>query len=462
MKKAILYPRVLIACFALGLAAVAAWAFHKEGSHTAPAGTVSRIAATSSADVLDSLPATSGKTLSDQAVTHWVDRVRQAPDDDKAWANLGDALMQKARETADLSYYGHAERSYQKALDVNPKSVPALNGMAWVNGGRHEFEKSLDWAGKAVALDPQDNAAYGLMGDADVEMGQYDQAYKHYQQMLDVRPDISSYSRGAHLLWLTGDDRKAVWLMMKAVKTGAPYAENTAWCRAQIGLMLYNDGALLPADQVLKASLKVAPHNYQLLMAMGKVKTAEKQYPAAIEDYKKAIAVVPMHDSVVALGDLYRVTGHPKEAEQQYALVETIHQLMKANGVRGDWQIALFDADHDRNLPEALAMVQEEYKTRPNVYVADTLAWCLYKNGRYAEAQAAVRKSLSQHTPEASFLFHAGMIAAKLGQRSAAQMDLYRAMSLNSNFSPLYTPVAAATLKELGSRPPNMPQVAAR
>ncbi|MBV9850959.1 MAG: tetratricopeptide repeat protein [Armatimonadetes bacterium] len=461
MKKSVLYPRIVIVCLALGLAAMAAWAFRKEGPR-APAGAASHAAAASSADVLDSLPATSGKTLSDQAVAHWVERARQAPDDDKAWSNLGDALMQKARETADVAYYGHAERAYQQALVVNPRSVPALNGMAWVNGGRHEFEKSLDWAGRAAALDPQDNAAYGLMGDADVEMGNYDQAYAHYQQMLDVRPDISSYSRGAHLLWLTGDTRKALWLMMKAVKTGAPYAENTAWCRAQIGLMLYNDGALLPADQVLKASLKVAPHNYQLLAAMGKVKAAERQYPAAINYYKQAIAVVPLHDSVVALGDLYRVTGRPQEAERQYALVEVIHRLMQANGVRGDWQVAQFDADHDRNLPEALRMVQEEYKTRPNVYVADTLAWCLYKNGRYAEAQAAVRKSLSRHTPEAGFLFHAGMIAAKLGQRSAAQMDLYRAVSLNPNFSLLYAPVAAATLKQLGSRTPEPPKVAAR
>ena len=101
------------------------------------------------------------------------------------------------------------KRRIRRALDLKPNNVPALNGMAWVNGGRHEFEKSIEWANKAIAIDPKDNDAYGLIGDADVEMGNYDAAYTHYQQMLDIRPDTSSYSRGAHLLWLMGDERKA-------------------------------------------------------------------------------------------------------------------------------------------------------------------------------------------------------------------------------------------------------------
>ncbi len=127
-------------------------------------------------------------------------------------------------------------KPYQRALDLKPNNVPRLNGMAWVNGGRHEFEKSIEWANKAIAISPKDNDAYGLIGDADVEMGNYDAAYTHYQQMLDIRPDTSSYSRGAHLIWLMGDKRKAMWLMAKAIKAGGPYAENTAWCRAQLAI----------------------------------------------------------------------------------------------------------------------------------------------------------------------------------------------------------------------------------
>jgi tetratricopeptide (TPR) repeat protein len=282
-------------------------------------------------------------------------------------------------------------------------------------------------------------------------MGDYEAAYKHYQKMLDVRPDLSSYSRGAHLLFVTGNVRKAALLMQKAIAAGAPHAENTAWCRAQLGLMLWNAGYLIPSERVLEDALKQTPNNYHVLAALGKVKASRKKYDEAINLYKKAIAIAPQHDSVVALGDLYALTGKKDEAEKQYALVEEIHKLNQSNGVRGDAQMARFYTDHDRNLPEALQLVEEEYKTRPNVFIADTLAWCYYKNGRIEDAKETIKKALKQKTPDAHILFHAGMIHAKLGDRVAAQNYFYRALNLNPNFHPVYPKVAADMLKGLGS-----------
>jgi len=458
MKNALLFKTsaALLALCAIGGVAWSVKHDHAGSASIAP-GPASASAGASASDsaIFASIPPSAGQSLSDKAIAKWVEAARQNDKDDKAWTNLGDALMQKARETLDLSYYGRAEQAYNKALTLNPHRTDALIGMAWVNSSRHEFEKSTEWANKAIAVDPQSNDAYGLIGDADVEMGNYDAAYTHYQKMLDIRPDTASYSRGAHLLALTGDTRKGVWLMTKAIRTGAPYAENTAWCRAQLALMLYNDGAVLPAEQILSDALKLAPNNYYVLFAMGRVQTAKRNYPAAIKYYQRAVAVVPQHDALVGLGDLYHITGRQADADNEYALVEAVHKLQKANGVRGDWQMAQFDADHDRNLPEALQMVQEEYKTRPNVYVMDTLAWCLYKNGRYAEAKVMSDKATSHKTPEAGFLFHAGMIEAKLGDRVAAEKDLYQALSLNPNFSAIYASVASQTLKQIGSAAPD-------
>jgi tetratricopeptide (TPR) repeat protein len=405
---------------------------------------------------LAALPKATGSSMTDRQIAKWSEKAQQSPRDIRAWDNLGDALMQKARETADVTYYGHAEKAYQQALALDPKSVAALTGMAWVNGCRHEFEKSVAWAKKALALDPKENEAFGLLGDADVEMGDYDAAFKQYQTMLDIRPDIASYGRGAHLLYLTGDIRKAVFLMVKAIDVGAPYAENTAWCRAQLGLILFNDGHLLAAENTLQAALQKTPHNYQVLAAMGKIKAAKKDYAGAIACYQQSIAIVPQHDSLVALGDLYTLTGKPQEAEKQYALVETIHQLLKANGVRGDMQIAQFYADHDRRLPEALKEAEAEYATRRNVYAADTLAWCYYKSGRYAEAGNLIKQALRINTPEARFLYHAGMIANRLGDRDAAQMYLARALNLNPNFHPVQAAEAAETLRRIGMHLPGV------
>jgi tetratricopeptide (TPR) repeat protein len=396
------------------------------------------------------LPAQSARPTSDDEITKASAMARSHPTD-AAWSRLGDAFMQKARETMDLSYYGRAEASYRKSLALNPNYANAQVGMAWVLSGRHEFEQSIDWANKALKLEPNRADAYGLLGDAATEMGDYDTAFEDYQKMLDLKPDIASYSRGSHLLFITGGFKKATLLMSKAIGAGGAYSENKAWCIAQMALLDFAQGGYLPAEQMLNEGLKETPNNYHLLAAMGKVKAGMKDFPAAIEYYKRAQAIVPQHEVVVALGDLYTLEGRAEDANRQYALVDVLRKLNKANGVTGDLQMAHFLADHDRDLVEALRLAETEYKTRPTVYGADTLAWCYYKNGRIAEARKYSVKALSQSTPEAMFLYHRGMILAKAGDIGAARKALYQALSQNPYFDPRGAVTAMNMVQELGS-----------
>jgi tetratricopeptide (TPR) repeat protein len=396
------------------------------------------------------MPAQSARTTSDEEIDK-VSAITRSRPTDAAWSRLGDAYMQKARETMDLSYYQRAEASYRKSLAVNPRYANALVGMAWVLSGRHEFEQSIEWANMALKEEPNRADAYGLLGDGATEMGDYDSAFEHYQQMLDLKPDIASYSRAAHLLFITGGFRKATLLMSKAIGSGGAYPENKAWCIAQMALLDFAQGGYVPAEQLLNAGLKDTPNNYHLLAAMGKVKAAERDFPAAIEFYKRAQEMVPQHDVVVALGDLYTIEGRTEEAKKQYALVDFVRKLNKANGVTGDLQMAQFLADHDLDLEEALRLAETEYKTRPTVYGADTLAWCYYKNGRIQEARKYSAKALSQDTPEAMFLYHRGMILAKAGDIGGARKTLYQALSQNPYFDPLGATVAMQKVQELGS-----------
>ncbi len=446
MKKALWHRKTLIVLLAVCLLGAGWWsAERREQTKVAPIAGPSE-----PVDVLNAIPQPVGNSATDLAISKWMTRARRKSGDDNNWVNLGDALMQKVRETADTSYYGYAERVYDKALNLNPKNDAAMTGVAWVLSGQHQFSKSIEWANKAIALNEQNNLAYGLLGDANLEMGDYAAAYEHYQKMMDLKPDISSYSRSAHLLHVTGQTFRAAWLMRQAVDAGEAFAENTAWCRAQLALIYFSDGNLPAAHEVLEDALDKLPDNRHALAAMGKVKAALKDYPAAIASYEKAIAITPEQESLVALGDLYELSGDKAEAEKQYALVEELHRKgHAASDTTHDFPMAQFYVDHDRNLVEALRLA-EERKTTKNVFEADILAWCYYKNGDLESAKKTIQRALSQKTPEAKFLYHAGMIYAAAGDRVAAQHYLYRAISLNPNFSPVLAPIAAQKLQELG------------
>ncbi len=448
MRHTILHTRVLVpgllACLALGTGVTwALWPDRAAGPDREA----------SAQEILANLPTPQAASLVDKAIQHWTARVTKNERDDGAWAELGDALMQKARETVDSSWYAHAERAYRKGLAINPNCMAATTGVAWVHGCRHEFEESVAWAHKALRLDRLNHAAHGLLGDAAVETGDYDTAFEHYQKMLDLKPDLSSYSRGAHVLFLTGDLRKAAFLMNKAIQAGAPYAENTAWCQAQLALIYFANGNVQAAEDVLKDALEKAPRNLHVLAALGKVKAARKDYTGAMDCYRKAADIAPQHDVLVALGELYRLQGKLDEAAKQDELVETIHKLHKANGVRGNGQLARFYADRGRNLDEAVRMAEDEYAKLKNVFAADTLAWCYYQAGRYEDAARTIARALKRRTPDAMIAYHAGLIHAKLNDPAKARLYLAQALSLNPHFSPVHAPAAAEALRELGSRP---------
>jgi tetratricopeptide (TPR) repeat protein len=400
-------------------------------------------------------PLPSASSPVDRAVARWARRAEHRPGDGAAWTQLGNALMQKARETMDGSYYGRAERAFARAWEVDRTNAEAALGLAWVHGGRHEFPASIAWARTVLALDPANAAAHGLLGDAAVETGDYAAARTHYRTMVDLRPDLSSYSRAAHLLHLTGDSRAAILVMQQAIASGGPYAENTAWCRAQLALMHLDVGNPLAADHVVQDALARTPHSAAVLVAAGRVRSARGDYDGAIAAYQRAAAVAPQHDIVVALGDLYRLQGRDPEAERQYALAEAIHALNRENGIRGDVQIAQFRCEHDRQLGDALRIAEAAFAETPNVAVADTLAWCYHKNGRPQEAKRLIAHALGQHTPNAAFLFHAGAIHAAAGERALAQRYLSQALSLNPSFHPVAAAQAVQLLAQLGSRAPS-------
>jgi tetratricopeptide (TPR) repeat protein len=163
----------------------------------------------------------------------------------------------------------------------------------------------------------------------------------------------------------------------------------------------------------------------------------------------QSIDIIPIPEFVIALGDLYQVSGQEKKANQQYQLLITIEKLHRANGVDMDMEIALFNADHDRNLEETLALAREAYANRPSIHGADVLAWALYKTGNYEEARQYSEEELQLGTKDALKHFHAGMIALKLGDKPQAREYLEHALAINPHFSVLYADEAREILDSL-------------
>jgi len=177
------------------------------------------------------------------------------------------------------------------------------------------------------------------------------------------------------------------------------------------------------------------------------------RYAEAIKLYQSAVAVVPMPMYVAELGDMYTRAGNIAEAKKQYQLVQYIGLLGHINQVLHNRDLALFYADHDIKLDEALTLAHKEFEVRHDIYTWDALAWALYKNGKYQDASDAMQNALRPGAKDALLLFHAGMISSRLGQTSQAKQQLQAALSINPHFHVIYSEVAQKQLKTLDAQP---------
>ncbi|NJK81226.1 MAG: tetratricopeptide repeat protein [Chloroflexaceae bacterium] len=379
------------------------------------------------------------------------DYLRANPDDTTAYATLGLSLLQQVRETSDPILYTQAEQAFAEALTRDPQHFEALVGQGMLALSRHQFTEALAWGEQARSVNPHNAQPYGILGDAYTELGQYPEAAAAIQQMVDVRPDVRSYSRVSYQRELHGDVAGAIEAMERAARAGNPNAEETLWARVQLGHLYFNSGDLARAEAEYIHALETRADYVPAFAGVARVRAAQGNTTEAIEFYTLIVDRLPLPEYAIALGDLYTVSGDTTSAEQQYKLVHTIQQLNKNAGMNTDLEMALFLADYGDSPTEAVQQARAAYAQRPSIHAADVLAWALYQQGHYAEAWQYSQEALRLGTRDALFHFHAGMIAAALDDTAAAHHHLQQALAINPHFSVRYAPQATAQLEQLAA-----------
>jgi tetratricopeptide (TPR) repeat protein len=411
-------------------------------------GATRALASTPSGDALLRPVASAGSL--EATVAALQERLRAIPDDWRGFASLGLAYVAQARVTADPSWYPKAEGALRESLRLHAEgNVEALLGLGALALARHDFEEALERGTSASELDPYYADAYGVIGDALVELGRYDEAVAAFQTMVDTRPDVASYARASYARELLGDVAGAIDAMRRAFEASGT-ASDAAWAAFQLGELEFGRGSIAAAAGWYGRGLDLEPSYAPNLAGLARVAWARGDDARAVRRYEEAVALLPSVEHVRALGDLYASIGREDLAREQFAVVEAARVLAEANGVDVDLEVAVFDADHG-NPRSALEAARAEWSGRRSVHVADAYAWALYANGRYDRAAAMARRALALGTRNATFLFHAGMIERARGRDDDARRLLREALATNPHFSILHASTARQALTDLAA-----------
>ncbi len=373
--------------------------------------------------------------------------VEKSPDAASGYNNLAVAYVKSARETGDFSLNSKAETALNRSLEVEPDNLIALKLKASLNLTFHRFQDALELGTQLQKNNPNDAFIYGVLTDANVELGNYEEAVKAGQQMVNLRPNMESYARVSYLRSLHGDSDGAIEAMISAAQAADPEDKETrSWVAVRLGDEFLKIGKYDAAGKYYDAALKIFPNYHYALAGKGRGMAARGDYENAAKVLTESNNRVPNVESVILLGDIYTKIGKADEADKQYDLARFIEQQF---GNIDQRRLALLWADHDTKLDEALSIAEREHAARKDIFTTDIYAWCLYKKGRFQEAKAAINEAMRLKTKDARILYHAGMIEKGLGNKKDAADFLQRALQLNPAFDVLQAETAKAALAEL-------------
>jgi len=384
-------------------------------------------------------------------------RVQRDPDDARSQNALAELYLEAVRETGNEDYLPLALVAARASLAaVGPeKNVGGLTALAHAEFANHDFSAAREHALTLVPLNPGKGEPYAILGDARLELGDYDGASEAFAEMQRLSGDAGTETRPARLALLRGrtDDARSHFLaaLTTSLALPQPPRETVAWCQWQLGETAFSAGDYGEAERRYREALTQNPDDFRALASLGRLQAARGDLLSAIDSYERAIRIVPVVDSMAALGDLDFISGRNKDAEARYELAEQLGEHSRVvHKSPYDRNLAIFHANHDLKLAEAYAAARDEYAAgRRDIYGADTLAWTALKAGRLKEAQSAIKEALKLGTRDPKLFYHAGMIARAAGDRSVAREQLQRALALNPGFDPQQSLVARRALQEL-------------
>jgi len=369
--------------------------------------------------------------------------LQEDPGNKKSMLALAALYIQEARITGDYKYYDMAAmQQVNNVLQSDGDNFEALTYKALIYLSQHHFADGLAVAEKAKGINPYNAFIYGILVDANVEMGDYKKAITYSDSMVSIRPDLKSYSRISYLREIFGDYPGSIEAMKLALDAGMPGDEGTEWVRVQLGHLYERTGDLSNAKMHYTIALEERPGYAYALAGLSHIFLANKNYAEAEKFLLMADSSINDYTFKEELVDLYKLTGQNDKATSIAKIVindmtkDSKEGLTNENiGHYADRELAyayLKINDADKALEHALA----EYNRRPkNIDVNETVAWVYYNQNRADKALPYLEEALKTNCKNPLLLQHAGLIYAKVGDKEKAKLYLQQSMKNNANIA---------------------------
>ncbi len=340
------------------------------------------------------------------------------PIDEMAALNLAVLFIQEARVTGEHGHYYPAALQMidhilnHASLDADEKFL-ARRTQAGVLLSLHQFDKALAVGKEALEMNRYDAQTYGVMVDAYVELGQYQQAVAMADKMVAIRPDLRSYSRVSYLRQIYGDLPGAIEAMKLAVSAGYPTYEETAWAKLKLGELYELVGQGQKAENLYFDILDHRPNYPFALAALGSLYLSQNRLSEAEKFIDEACAIIPEVGFYMEKVKILQQRGREDETNALISEIEAMLQDDELHGHKMGLEYAYLYSELCSKDEEALKYAKKEWLARPdNIDVNKRLAKIYFRQGKSELAQRHLEAAFITESKDAELIELATALAA--------------------------------------------------
>ena len=353
--------------------------------------------------------------------------------------------VRQARATSNGGLAVRAEAALRTSLDAGP-SYEAQRMLGSVLASQHRFREAIAAAEQAHRMEPADAWNDGVIGDAHLELGEYDAAFDAFDRMVRRRPTAAAYARASYARELQGDLPGALRLMqMAADATTAHDPESQAWHYAQLGELISRWAASPTRSASTAAPTSPSTDHPHAIAGLAKVAAARGDLEGALARYASLEATGALPEHLARMAEIEEALGRTAAARRHFTLAE---QGWRTDAPEPAHLARLLARDRSR-AKDALAIAQRAALMRQDIFTLDAVAWAAFQAGDLARAADASRLALRTGTADRALLYHAAAIAAATGDRARARDLVTRALDGHPTFDPVLAPAAKALLASL-------------
>jgi len=258
--------------------------------------------------------AASDTAITSQSIAFFERRLAQDPDNFMIGGQLVARYLMRFQLAANLADVRRAEALAQSVLPLVSDTAGAYARLGVVYLTQHKFAAAYDAARRAVAWNPRNQEALGLLFDASVATGRYHLAEATLRRLTPGR--LSYQLRLAHFFTAQGRMDGAYHAMDHACRQLAraqvrPQA--VAWCLTELAKIQHARDGEAAAAALYRRALQVQPQYRAALEGLADLAYYHGDWAEAAGLFRQ-IAVDAHPDLYLRLAEVHRALGEPSVA----------------------------------------------------------------------------------------------------------------------------------------------------